>query len=168
MVNKDPKRIQGYDTEALGRINKHQFEKFKILFGEKKKILDHFEEKKNPKPKDKSALVEGQRLVQGESLTSPNGRYVAAMQLDGNLVITRIKKSGNIVKWSSDTDIYMKPYAVFQSDGNFVIYDALNIPRWHSKSEGLGPGPRSMALKNDGNLVIFDVYGKPTWYSELV
>jgi hypothetical protein len=49
-----------------------------------------------------------------------------------------------------------------QSDGNFVVYDASNNPKWASGTWGQ-PGD-TLAVQNDGNLVVYQG-STPRWSS---
>lgn len=98
-------------------------------------------------------------LYRGQSVTSENGKYILAMQNDGNLVLYRndgavrfstytfgafvaMQIDGNFVEYTStgqalwSTETYSNPgaYANVQNDGNFVIYSSGNVPLW-----GIGP-----------------------------
>jgi hypothetical protein len=60
-------------------------------------------------------------------------------------------------------------YAVFQINGNFILYKSENITpdniAWASGSNGKGVAPRHITMQNDGNLVIYDAEGHATWAS---
>jgi hypothetical protein len=60
-------------------------------------------------------------------------------------------------------------FAVFQIDGNFILYNSENfIPSnviWASGSNGKGARPRRITMQNDGDLVIYDGEGYATWAS---
>lgn len=54
--------------------------------------------------------------------------------------------------------------ALYQPDGNFVIYTAEGDPVWASQTAGREPG--SVQMNPDGNLVIYDASGTPVWASQ--
>jgi hypothetical protein len=60
-------------------------------------------------------------------------------------------------------------FAIFQDDGNFVLYKSVNfIPPnavWASNTYGKGAPPRYITMQYDGNLVIYDDNGHATWAS---
>ena len=107
-----------------------------------------------------SVLYPGQSLTLNQSLTSENGRYVLAMQADGNLVLYRT--SDGQALWWSDTHGHAVSQAVMQYDGNFVIYGYYD-PLWASHTDGR-PGAY-LALQNDGNAVIYQP-NVPVWASD--
>jgi len=51
--------------------------------------------------------------------------------------------------------------AIFQADGNFVIYASSGVARWNTGTEGLNS--LSLVMQNDGNMVIYDPSGQPLW-----
>jgi hypothetical protein len=51
--------------------------------------------------------------------------------------------------------------AVMQSDGNFVVYDAANQPRWHTHTWG-NPGAY-LSLQNNGAMVVNTASGARLW-----
>jgi hypothetical protein len=53
-------------------------------------------------------------------------------------------------------------YAVFQRDGNFVLYDTpiFNHAVWAS---GINGRRNYLRMQNDGNLVIYDTSKHPVW-----
>jgi hypothetical protein len=60
-------------------------------------------------------------------------------------------------------------YAVFQVDGNLVLYKSESfVPSnaaWASNTYGKGVAPRHITMQDDGNLVIYDANGHATWAS---
>jgi hypothetical protein len=48
-----------------------------------------------------------------------------------------------------------------QTDGNLVIYDMANQPRWSSNT-WQNPGSK-LVVQDDGNVVIYRPDGKPVW-----
>jgi len=94
-----------------------------------------------------------------QSIYSPDGRFQLVMQTDGNLVL--YGPSGAL--WSSTTAGSGATFAQTQTDGNFVVYTAANVPVWSSGTSG-NPGAW-LALQNDGNLVIYDGSNVAIWNS---
>jgi GH25 family lysozyme M1 (1,4-beta-N-acetylmuramidase) len=103
-------------------------------------------------------LSPGQGLSRGQSVGSCDGRFVLAMQTDGNLVLY----SNGIAAWASDTSGTASEVAAMQGDGNLVLYSATGCPLWASKTDG-HPGS-DLAVQNDGNLVIYGG-GNALWSS---
>ncbi len=82
------------------------------------------------------------------------------LQKDGNLVIYALNDNGstNRALWSSGTSgIGEGARAVFQADGNFVVYDKDGRARWSSGT--YGRGATRLFLQPDGNLVIYSNNG---------
>jgi L,D-peptidoglycan transpeptidase YkuD (ErfK/YbiS/YcfS/YnhG family) len=106
-----------------------------------------------------SGLAPGERLTAGQQLTSPNGRYRAAMQPDGNLVVYapdgRVLAASGTFAGGSRLDM--------QPDGNLVVVGPDGAPRWNSGTWD-GPGSR-LALQDDGNLVVYRPDGRASWWS---
>jgi hypothetical protein len=94
-----------------------------------------------------------------QTLRSPNGRYQAIMQADGNFVVYR---SGGTPLFASRTS-GAGARLVMQADGNIVIYNAYGAPLWTTHT---GPDPRTvLVLQDDGNLVAYRSNGSPAWAS---
>ncbi|MEU6998251.1 hypothetical protein [Nonomuraea sp. NPDC046570] len=51
---------------------------------------------------------------------------------------------------------------VLQRDGNLVVYDEFNSPRWASNTVHRG---HRAVFQTDGNFVVYTVSGKPVWAS---
>ncbi|MER6442781.1 protein kinase [Streptomyces sp. NPDC001185] len=51
---------------------------------------------------------------------------------------------------------------IIQKDGNLVVYDERNQPRWASHTSGQG---NSLAFQQDGNLVVYRADGRAVWAS---
>lgn len=89
-----------------------------------------------------SSLSRGQYLNPGDQIqrTIPQGELVLIMQTDGNLVeYLHASGGGTLVCWASNT--YLKGYnnyAVYQPDGNFVVYDGGGGVQWASHTQGGG------------------------------
>ena len=103
-----------------------------------------------------SELDTGGSLSAGQSITSPNGQYVLAMQTDGNLVV--YGPSGAL--WASGTS-GAGNHVVMQSDGNLVVYNSAGAALWQSGTGGRS-GAFELAMQSDGNLVIYSA-GGPIW-----
>lgn len=55
-----------------------------------------------------------------------------------------------------------KGRAVFQEDGNFVIFEDSKL-LWSTSTSG--KNGTKLIMQDDGNLVIYDVYNDPIWAS---
>ena len=102
----------------------------------------------------------GEGLRVGQSFSSCSGRYVLSLQTDGNVVLRDQAEGGNAI-WAtgtSHTDAYV---AVFQEDGNLVVYDSHSNPLWASHTND--QGAVRLALQPDGNLVLYNSMGRALW-----
>lgn len=97
-------------------------------------------------------LFVGQGLIPGAQLVSSNGRYVLALQDDGNLVI--YGQSGAL--WSSGTYANPSAHLVLQGDGNMVIYGPTAQVYWNSGTSASNP---TLVMQTDGNLVLYTSAG---------
>lgn len=107
-------------------------------------------------------LVAGSTMRAGQWLTSLNGRYRLYMQGDSNLVVydtSRGGPPGEALWWTGASA--ENGQAIFQSDGNFVVYDGTGRAIWNTVTHG-NPGA-FMVLQNDGNLVLYSAAGAPLW-----
>jgi hypothetical protein len=122
-------------------------------------------------------------LMQYQMLVSPNGKYQAKMQTDGNFVIYE----ENTPIWNTNTvGKAEEPYRLaMQPDGNLVVYGSSKadvflpglwvcranspcLPIWSTGPRGgrsYGTGPYTLQMQDDGNLVLVDSTGLPLWAS---
>lgn len=87
------------------------------------------------------------------------------MQTDGNFVLYM---NGGPIWATNTTDLGFAKgvHAIFQSDGNLVVYDTEGngvYAPWASNTNG--KGATDFALQNDGNLVIYNASHKALWAS---
>jgi hypothetical protein len=104
----------------------------------------------------------GITLLAGQSMASPDGRFVLSMQTDGNLVLY----GPDGPTWWTGTNGGSDRRMVMQPDGNLVVYNGANQALWASNTSG-NPGS-TLSLQNDGNLVIVSCAGAPIWTSNTV
>jgi hypothetical protein len=119
-------------------------------------------------------------LAQGQEMDSPNGRFRATMQTDGNFVIY---DQGSAI-WATGTQARgLPPYRLaVQPDGNLVIYgssandvslggygvchaNSACIATWASGTQGSGSAPYTLKMQDDGNLVLYDSTSRAVWAS---
>ena len=105
--------------------------------------------------KGRNDLLQGQRLYGGEYILSNDGRFVLAMQDDGNLVVYH--KNGHY--WDSNTHGNPGAFAQLQYDGNFVIYNSSNKPLWNTETRDIS----RLVIQDDGNLVGYSDNGASWW-----
>jgi pseudomonalisin len=106
-----------------------------------------------------SVLDQGASLASGSELRSSNGTFRLAMQLDGNLVFSRVNGA---TLWSSGTQGNAGARAVMQADGNFVVFSSAGMPLWSTGTSNTSPQDRArLKLQDDGNVVIYA--RRPVW-----
>ena len=103
-------------------------------------------------------LNAGRRLLAGQAIVSPNGRYRLVYQSDGNLVLYDL--TGGTARWFTGTT-GAPGQVVLQTDGNLVIYSAGNAALWFTGTPG-NTGA-FLALQSDGNLVLYSPAGAALW-----
>jgi hypothetical protein len=119
-------------------------------------------------------------LKRGESLVSKNGKFMAAMQTDGNLCVYDISGKDKKLLWDAKTNEqrhngflgiggHTTPAAAsfsMQADGNLVAYDANHKGQWDAQT-GV-PGVNrvfKLAMQDDGSLVVKDSQGGANLWS---
>jgi len=108
----------------------------------------------------------GQKLLIGQELKSPNGRFSLRMQHDENLVLYDTGVAGTMSRflWASNTAGTGANYAIMQPDGNFVLYTSENRPVW--ASDTYASGGLVIILQNDANLVVYRADDAAVWASD--
>ncbi len=104
-------------------------------------------------------LRTGERLAPNEELASPNGRYRARLQTDGNFAVF----DGARPIWMTGDQAGGGGYVVVQDDGNIGVYGSRWT--WASGTGGTGDGHR-LVMQDDGNLVLYTVGEAPVWASK--
>jgi hypothetical protein len=136
-------------------------------------------------------IYAGTELRANDSLLSPNKRYLAIFQQDGNFVVYRTPDMHGL--WATNTENRGANLCAFQTDGNLVVYttwEAQNgywdsqyndetgewesvyvevegthteyYGRWHTATHNQG-GNR-LVIQDDGNLVIYTQDGRCLWH----
>ncbi|RHW25430.1 CHAP domain-containing protein [Nocardioides immobilis] len=108
-----------------------------------------------------SSWGKNRTLRRGMSVRSSDGRYLFAMQDDGNLVL--YAPSGRAL-WSTDrlTSAWRsQEFVIFQGDGNLVTYGG-GRAIWASGTAGRGGD--HFEVQGDGNLVVY-AGSRPLWAS---
>lgn len=98
-------------------------------------------------------------LRTNEKLTSPDGRYEAVMQGDGNFVV--YGPTG--ATWATDTMGQAGAYVRIQDDGNLVLYNASGGAPWASNTNHPGRTPERLTLDNNGFLGMYVAAGYTIW-----
>jgi hypothetical protein len=110
-------------------------------------------------PRAGSSMAAGETLKPGQFLLSPNGRFMLAMEPDGDLVTS--ERPTGTPTWATGSGGHPGAYAILQGDGNLIVYPkGRSAPLtgqptsalWQSETNG-HPGA-SVRLLDSGNLVI--------------
>jgi eukaryotic-like serine/threonine-protein kinase len=110
-------------------------------------------------PRAPSSMAAGDTLKPGQTLLSPNGRFLLTMQPDGDLVTS--ERPAGTPTWATGSGGHPGAYAILQGDGNLIVYPkGRSAPLtgqptsavWQSETNG-HPGA-SVDLLDNGNLVI--------------
>lgn len=105
---------------------------------------------------------------QHSQLCSPNRRYLARFQTDGNFVLYDMSTNPGTAIWATWTfrsDLGgVGAHLVFQDDGNLVVYTAAWQALRHTSTSGI-PVPARLRLQDDGNLGLIDANGTVRWMS---
>ena len=91
-------------------------------------------------------------LIPLAALASPASASAGQDHLSTNQVL----QAGQYIRSSNGY------WAVVQSDGNFVLYNAANRPLWASNTVGTG-AHNWLAMQSDGNLVLYNQANRPVW-----
>jgi len=109
----------------------------------------------------RSALHAGQRMTPGQQLVSSNGRYVATLRSDGNLVMYPENPGPADVVWQSGTGGTNVAYATMNDVGDLRLYGADGATvYWSSGPQGSNA---YLELRDDGELVICLEDGTVLW-----
>lgn len=102
-----------------------------------------------------------------DAIQSANGRYVAVMQGDGNMVVYDYGTGRSI--WDSGTaGLAPGGGLVMQSDGNLVVYDVAGQAQWNTGTAGPGINrAMTLVMQDDGNLVVYDSKGGTALWSSM-
>lgn len=107
-------------------------------------------------------LQSDQALEPDEGLRSHDGRALAVMQADGNLVVYQATGDEHTALWATGTSA-AGSRAIMQDDGNLVVYGPDGVAHWAAGTDG-NPGAW-LVIQDDGNLVIYAAAGGPLWAS---
>jgi|GEM_PF-4761265 len=102
----------------------------------------------------------GSTLATGDSVVSPNGRFVLRMNPDGNLA----EYGAGRLLWSSKTGGNSGAKTAVQRDGNVVTKSAAGRVLWHSWTF-MHPGAR-LQVNDDGNVVVRGRDGNVKWSND--
>lgn len=101
-------------------------------------------------------------LHAGDRIYSSDNRFYLTLKANGNLAVITAATSAEL--WHSGTTTLVTDHASFQSDGNFILFDASSTNLWNSAT---GSHPASqLTMQSDGNLVIKDQGGTLLWQTK--
>ena len=103
-------------------------------------------------------ITNGESLLIGYRITSPDGVYTFQFQPDANVVLYR---RGTAI-WSSCTRD-TPGFAVMQGDGNFVIRNSGGRAIWSSRTQGNSNS--RLVVKNSGRAEIINSSGDVVWFT---
>lgn len=107
-----------------------------------------------------SDLATVQSIPAGSARFSQDGRFQLAMQGDGHFVLYGNLGSGWTPLWYTGTAGTTANVAIFQSDGNLVLYNSSGAVFWAS---GTWAPCATLSVQNDGNVVIKNPQGAIIW-----
>jgi RHS repeat-associated protein len=96
-------------------------------------------------------------LPSGKCIVSPHGQYFLLMNTDGNFFI--YDWAHGTGTWGPGTQGHPGAYAIFQTDGNLVVYDVNGAALWSSGTSG--SYAERLDLNDDGRIIIW----KSAWNS---
>jgi predicted acylesterase/phospholipase RssA len=99
-------------------------------------------------------LVPGDRMLPGQAIASPDGRFRLIYQTDGNLVLYRDDPGQSVALWATATDGKPLGVVVMQRDGNLVMYDEDVNALWASGTNGNDNHDARLRVQSDGNVII--------------
>jgi hypothetical protein len=106
-----------------------------------------------------SELKKGQALEREQYLSSPNKKFVAKLQQDGNFVVFSTAR----VLWATATENKSANHLILQDDGNLVIYKGDNKALWDTGTWKSGKKADRLVMQDDGNLVAYASSGAAVW-----
>jgi hypothetical protein len=112
------------------------------------------------KPASCGMAIPGEGLTKGQVIESCNHRFVTSIQSDGDLVLRDTQKN-NAALWSTKTAGTDGEVAIFQNDGNLVLYGTNQDALWSSHTNG--KGGVLLAFQDDGNVVLYDQAKNAVW-----
>jgi hypothetical protein len=83
-----------------------------------------------------------------------------SLQSDGNLVLRDTQKN-NAAIWATNTSNTDGEVAIFQNDGNLVLYGTNQDALWASHTNG--KGGVLLSFQDDGNVVLYDQAMHAVW-----
>ena len=101
----------------------------------------------------------GQEIFKNVKNYSPSKSFYLIFQNDGNLVLYKTRTNTSV--WDSKTS-NIGSKAIFQPDGNLVVYNRSTTPVYSTNTGNRGA---LMRVQDDGNLVIYNSNNSHVWSS---
>jgi outer membrane protein assembly factor BamB len=111
---------------------------------------------------DAYQVSSGQVLRRGQSRRSANGRYIFAMQWDGNAVLYDDQAKQALWAWEWPG---RGGSLAMQADGNLVLHSAAGGALTATMTDG-NRGAR-LVVQDDGNAVLYSSVRRPMWCAQL-
>jgi len=102
-------------------------------------------------------LLPGEKLIPGQSITSPRGSFYLTLQTDGNLVLYHQDTSA---QWATNTHGRRAKELIMQADGNLVLY-GFNEVLWASNTDGKRGA--MLILEGIGESMFIYYHMEPIW-----
>ncbi|MEH2457211.1 hypothetical protein [Nostoc sp.] len=109
-----------------------------------------------------STLYPGEELFANQYLISPNRKYKAIQQYDGNFVLYDNSKNPPSPVWASNILNRYVYYIIMKTNCNLGNYTYSGIPVWATNTNGRASYCR-LELQDNGNLVIYTSDNIPIW-----
>lgn len=121
----------------------------------------------NKRPVYSDTMVSLSDLLNGEKLTSPNGRHVLLVQSDQNVVLYSHNRDNDTPLWSTGTDRKCGSDASFAlwNNANIVVQCSDGSIVWESQSNQQNNliYPFTLSMTNVGNLILKNARGDKMW-----
>lgn len=109
----------------------------------------------------KDRMKGGERLLAGEALTSPNGKFKLTFQDDGNFVLYE----GSEPRWASGSRSYGQGggWLLLTTDGNMTSFDDDQSSRWSSRTRYRRTGGDCELIVQDDGAAVLKLDGVTIW-----
>ncbi len=110
-----------------------------------------------------SRLGLGEPLTSGESVSSPDGRYLLTMRKGGGLALCDTEK--RVQRWVTNTENHPGAQAALKPDGNFVVVSRDADVLWATDTDNTEA--EAVTVENDGRVVLHAKNDhRPLWHSD--
>ncbi len=118
-----------------------------------------------------SGMKQGDKLLEGQTLVSANGKYQLRGMPDGNFIIEDVKEGSVLYTFPLTSSVSNRPavsYLSYQPDGNICVISKQNKGYYATNGRDavapviLGKSERAL-LTNDGRLALINKQGQEIW-----